>query len=121
MSKVRFRCPMRNEWDRVEHTFRAAAAKPDREGAIARLMLDFMPVLADAIERERDNETRADVFFDAVAAVAGAMIEEAIEQKTVLQISGREQHLDRMLQLINRVVRPRMAAPKQSRLIVPEY
>jgi hypothetical protein len=116
-----FRCPLRNEWDRVADTFRQSAKAPGREGAISRLMLDFMPVMCAAVERERDKETPPHEFFDAVAAVAGALIEEAIEQKTVLQISGREQHLDRMLQLINRVVRPRMAAPKQSRLIVPEY
>ncbi|OKO68201.1 hypothetical protein AC629_42280 [Bradyrhizobium sp. NAS80.1] len=116
-----FRCPLRNEWDGVKHAFHTSAKKPGREGAIARLMLDFMPVMCTAVERERDKETPPHEFFDAVAAVAGALIEEAIEQKTVMQVYGREQHLDRMLQLINRVVRPRMAAAKQSRLIVPEY
>ncbi|MGY3392962.1 hypothetical protein ACVWW6_005553 [Bradyrhizobium sp. USDA 3311] len=121
MTKPRFRCPARNEWDRVVATFRQSAQKPGREGAISRLMLDMMPPMLDAIERERDNKTPPGEFFDAVAAVAGALIEEAIEQRTVGQTVGRERYLDQMLHVINRIVRPRIVAQKQSRLIVPEY
>ncbi|MBP1296640.1 hypothetical protein [Bradyrhizobium elkanii] len=121
MSKGRFRCPFRNEWERVEPTFRQSAKAPGREGVISRLMLDVMPKLCDAIERERDMSTPNGEFFDAVAAVAGALIEEAIEQRVpAAQMGGRTQHLDQMFSLINRVVRPRLAAPKQSRLILPE-
>lgn len=117
----RFRCPFRNDWDRVEPQFRQSAKTPGREGAISRLMLDVMPKLCDAIERERDLHTPNSDFFDAIAAVAGALIEEAIEQRTpAAQMAGRTQYLDQMFSLINRVVRPRLAAPKHSRLIVPE-
>jgi hypothetical protein len=119
--KARFRCPARNEWDRVVETFRQSAQKPGREGVISRLMLDFMPAMLDAIERERDNRTSPPDFFDAVAAVAGALIEEGIEQRTIGQMVGRERHLDQMMHTINRIVRPRIAAQKQSRLIIPEY
>jgi hypothetical protein len=116
-----FRAPIRNEWERVEAQFRQSARTPGREGVIARLMLDMMPKLCDAVERERDKGTAPADLFDAVAAVAGALIEEAIEQHTpAVQLGGQVQHLDRMFALINRVVRPRLAAPKPSRLIVPE-
>lgn len=122
MNKGRFRCPFRNDWERVEPQFRQSAKAAGREGAMSRLMLDMMPVLCDAIERERDLSTPNGDFFDAVAAVTGALIEEAIEQRTpAAQMAGRTQYLDQMFQLINRVVRPRLAAPKQSRLILPEY
>jgi hypothetical protein len=116
-----FRCPLRNEWSKVEAQFAAMGASPGRDGVMARLMCDMMPVLIDAVERERDRRTSPNDFFDAVAAAAGAMIEEAIEGQTILQLTGRDQHFDRMLALINRVVRPRMQVAKKSRLIVPEY
>ena len=116
-----FRSQLRNEWERIEPQFRQSARVQGREGTIARLMLDMMPALCSAVERERDKATPAGELFDAVAAVAGAMFEEAIEQNTpAVQLGGRAQHLDRMFALIDRVVRPRLAAPKQSRLIVPE-
>jgi hypothetical protein len=83
-------------------------------------MLDMMPALCTAVERERDKATPSHELSDAVAAACGAMIEEAIEQNTpAAQLGGRVQHLDSMLALIDRVVRPRLAAPKQSRLILP--
>lgn len=116
-----FRCPLRNEWDAATPQFEAMAKSAGRDGVMARLMCDVMPVLCTAVERERDRYTAPRDFFDAVAAVAGALIEEAIEGQTIGQATGREAHFDRMLQLINRVVRPRMAAAKASRLIVPEY
>ena len=116
-----FRSQLRNEWERVEPQFRQSAKAAGREGVMSRLMLDMMPALCTAVERERDNATPPNELFDAVAAACGAMIEEAIEQSTpAVQLGGRVQHLDRMLALIDRVVRPRMAAPKQSRLILPE-
>lgn len=116
-----FRSQLRNEWERVEPQFRQSAKVAGREGVIARLMLDMMPVLCTAVERERDKTTPPHELFDAVAAVCGAMIEEAIEQNTpAVHLGGRVQHLDNMFVLINRVVRPRLAAPKQSRLILPE-
>lgn len=115
-----FRCPLRNEWNRAEPQFAAMAKSPGRDGVMARLMMDVMPVLCTAVERERDRVTAPADFFDAVAAVAGAMIEEAIEGQTIGQATGRQAHFDRMMKLIERVVRPRMAA-KPSRLIVPEH
>lgn len=116
-----FRSQLRNEWERIEPQFRQSAKVAGREGVMARLMLDMMPTLCTAVERERDKHTRPHELFDAVAAVAGAMIEEAIEQHTPAgHLGGRLQHLDRMFGLIDRVVRPRLAAPKKSRLILPE-
>lgn len=118
----RFRSPLRNEWDRMAPQFQTSAKAAGREGAISRMMLDMMPAFCDALERERDLGTPNHEFFDAVAAVCGALIEEAIEQRTpAAQMAGRAAHLDQMFGLINRVVRPRIAAPKASRLIVPEF
>jgi hypothetical protein len=112
-----FRCPLRNEWAAHEAQFRIMAKSTGRDGAMARLMIDIMPGLITAVERERDLQTSPNDFFDAVAAAAGAMIEEAIEQRHLLHSEGPSQALDRMLRLIHRVVSPRVAAPKKSRLI----
>lgn len=117
----RFRCPARNEWDRVAPQFEAMARSAGRDGVMARMMLEFMPVLCDVVERERDRLTASPDFFDGIAAVAGAMIEEAIEQRTIGNPYGRPAMFDQALQLINRVVRPRLAGAASRRLIVPEY
>jgi hypothetical protein len=120
MSKPRFRSPLRNEWSGVEQQFAAMGKSNGRDGAMARLMCDIMPAMIEAVERERDLKTAPADFFDAVAAAAGAMIEEAIETRSVLAIEGPTQSLDRMLRLIHRVVSPRVAAPKKSRLITQD-
>jgi len=88
---------------------------------MARMLLDFMPVLCEVVERERDRLTAPPDFFDAIAAVCGALIEEAIEQKTIGQPFGREAHFDKALQLINRVVRPRLKMNATTRIITPEF
>lgn len=117
----RFRCPFRNDWDKVRPQFEAMAKSAGRDGVMARLMLDFMPHLCEAIERERDRLTASPDFFDAAAAVAGALIEEAIEQRTIGQMIGREAHFDQMLSTINRIVRPRLKANAAARILTPEY
>jgi hypothetical protein len=115
-----FRSPLRNEWDGVKAQFEAMGKSPGRDGVMARLMCDMMPALIIAVERERDNKTAPGDFYDAVAGACGAMIEEAIETRGILHLEGPAQSLDRMLRLIHRVVAPRVAAPKKSRLITQD-
>ena len=114
--KRRFRSELRNNWDRVEPAFAQMQNKPGRDGTIARMMLAFMPVLVDVMEVERDNHTSPAHVFDALGAVCGQIIEEAIEKQPPIQ--PPQVCLQRMLTMVQAVVGPRVAKRKSS-IIMP--
>lgn len=111
-----FRHPLRNEWDCVSAQFERMAKSPGRDGVMARLMLDITPAFIDALERERDKRTHPVSLFDAVAAASGMMIENVIEHHPSLPPRAA---LQRMQQLIQRTVEPRVVS-KRSAIIRPE-
>lgn len=119
--KKRFRHPLRNEWDRHHAAFAAMTMKPGRDGVMARAMLELIPPFLDVIERERDNATPAHDMFDAVAAVAGMMVENAIETQMLATPGaiGARAALHRMLAKIEAVVLPKVAGGKVAGLILP--
>lgn len=114
--KPTFRSPLRNEWERVDRQFQLMSKKPGRDGVIARMMLAFMPVLVEEMERERDRRTTPADLFDALAAVCGQIIEEAIEKQP--PIYPPHVCLQRMQTMIQNVVGPRVAN-KRSSIILP--
>jgi hypothetical protein len=83
---------------------------------MARLILDITPAFIGALERERDRRTHPLSLFDAVAAVSGMMIENVIEHHPTM---GPRAALQRMQQLIERTVAPRVES-KQPSIILPE-
>lgn len=116
-----FRHPLRNEWDAVAADFARLAAQTDAPGVMARAMTDAMPGFLATLERERDNATPPAWLYDAVAAVCGMMIENAIE---AMQHHGGgpppRAALHHMLARIEGVVAPRVAgAAKLAGLILP--
>lgn len=114
--KPTFRSPLRNEWDRVRPQFQQMQGKPGRDGVIARMMVAFMPVLVEEMERERDRKTPPQDLFDALGAVCGQIIEEAIEKQP--PVHPPHVCLQRMQMMIQGVVGPRVAKRKSS-LILP--
>jgi hypothetical protein len=114
-----FRHPLRNEWDARRPAFAAMAEQPGRGGAIARAMLGLIPPFLDLIEAERDRATAPGDLFDACAAVAGAMIENAIDSRGGALGTTPRDALYRMLGAIERAVLPQITARKRSTIITP--
>lgn len=116
--KGRMRHPLRNEWDQHAPAFIRAANATNAEGATARLLLAIVPAFLDFLEAERDGATPPQFMFDAVAAGAGMMIENAIENRNVM--IAPQSALHGILNHIYRVVGPRVAGnSKTPRIIMP--
>jgi hypothetical protein len=116
--KGRMRHPLRNEWQEHEAAFVREANASNAQGAIARLMLAIVPAFLDFLEAERDGATPPMYLFDAVAAAAGMMIENAIENRNVMVAPHAA--LQHMLSRIYNVVSPRVAGKsKTPRIILP--
>ena len=114
-----FRCPLRNEWDRLTPQFKLAAAGAGRSAVVARALLAAAPALLDLIEAERDAGTDPGDLVSAAAAVAGLWAENAIQQAfTSAHMRGLA--LDHVLRQVNAVVGPRLAAGGAGSLILPE-
>lgn len=118
-SSGRFRHPLRNEWDQHKAAFAAAAVQQNSEGAMARAMLSIMPPFLDLIEQERDARTAPNDMFQAMAAVAGVLIENVIEVQAHAATMPPRVALERMLTTIHRVVAPKVARMSRSSLIMP--
>jgi hypothetical protein len=118
-SSGRFRHPLRNEWDQHHAAFAAAAMQQNADGAMARAMLAIVPPFLDLIEQERDNRTAPNDLFQAMAAVSGVLIENAIEAQAHAAVMPPRVALERMLTTIHRVVAPKVARLRSSSLILP--
>lgn len=106
-----FRSPLRNEWDAYKPKMVSLQQAAGYEGAIARAMLDFMPKLVDAFERERDRATNPKDMLSAMTGVMINIAEQAI--KASVQGSGQRDALQIMLMRIDEDVRRRLAEPGQ--------
>lgn len=113
-----FRHPMRNQWDANKQAFEITALEGGRGGAIARVMLKLVPAYLDVLEAERDLATPAPALFNAVAAVAGLMIENAIEHHAAMMSPRAALHS--MLSMIERgVLQNVVERTRAARIILP--
>lgn len=114
--KGRMRHPLRNEWDRYAPRMAAQAMAPGYAGVMARLMLDFMPVLCAALERERDSRTRCDHMLSAMTGVLMNLAEQAI--KLNVDPSSQRDALRIMQMRLQEEVSRRLAEPGQAGAIL---
>lgn len=113
-----FRSPLRNEWERYRPGMLLQAAQPGYDGAIARLMLDVMPVMVDAFERERDRQTPPKDMLSAWTGILINIAEQAI--KASVQASDQRAALQIMLMRMDEEVRRRLAEPgKRGAILLP--
>jgi hypothetical protein len=102
-----FRSPLRNEWERYEPQMKLQAGAPGYDGAVARLMLDFMPVMVAAFERERDKATPPKIMLSALTGVLINLAEQTI--KANVSEGAQRDALAILLMRIDEDVRRRLA------------
>lgn len=117
-AKKRMRHPLRNEWDNYAPRMRAQAQAAGYDGAIARLMLDFMPCLIEALERERDMATPCEHMLSGLTGVLMNVAEQTI--KINVAPGSQRDALRIMLMRLDEEVRRRLAAPgRHGQIILP--
>lgn len=106
-----FRSPLRNEWDKYRPQMELRKDQPGYDGVMARLMLDFMPVMVDAFERERDKGTDPRHMLSAMTGIMMNIGEQAI--KGAARDGSQRDALQIMLMRLNEEIRKRLAEPKK--------
>jgi hypothetical protein len=114
----RMRHPLRNEWDAYAAQMMVQSAAPGYPGVMARLMLDFMPVLCEAWERERDNVTQPTHLLSAMTGILMNLAEQTI--KLNVQPGSQRDALRVMLLRLDEEVLRRLSEPgKHGAIILP--
>lgn len=104
-----FRSPLRNEWDKYRPQMELRKLQPGYDGAIARLMLDFMPAMVTAFERERDLGTNPQHLLSAMTGVMMNLAEQTIKASVA---HGSQRDALRVMQMrLDEEVKRRLAEP----------
>jgi hypothetical protein len=118
--KKRMRHPLRNEWDAYRAQMILQAGAPGYRGVMARLMLDFIPTLCDALERERDLATAGGDMLSGLTGVLMNIAEQAI--KINVAPASQRDALRIMLMRLDEEVRRRLAEPgKHGAILLPGF